>query len=155
MEVKFQINVMSENLQSVLRDFFEGAGVPVPEADAAGVRCFTVNGVTLKLVTNAETPADVDLEAQVGSFAGVADKVTFLEDALKANFFWQGTRGGTLGLGGEGEGENLVLSDRRDADDLCAEGAFAAWLDGFVRTVRDWRQYISDLTPTAGEGVQA
>lgn len=142
---------MTEELERALEAFFKGAGVDVPEADAAGVRTFALSGVELKLVCPPDESACVDCEAYVGSFAEVADKATLMEDALEANFFWEGTRGGTLGLA-EGDGDDLVLSDRRDVDDLTGEGALGAWLSDFVRTVHDWRSYIANLTPAAEDG---
>lgn len=136
---------MDDGFNRVLETFFGAAGVDVPAADETGARHFAVGGVELKLVRDPDEPESVDLEAYVGSIAGVPDRATLMEDALEANFFWEGTRGGTLGFA-EGDGDDLVLSDRRDVDDLAAEGAFGAWLGGFAKTVAEWRRYIANVS---------
>lgn len=132
--------------EQALGGFFEAAGVPMPAADDDGVRCFRLDDVDLKLVCRPDAPEEVSCAAFVGSVAEVADREAFFEDVLKANCFWQGTRGGTLGLDGD-DGDTLMLSDVRDADELADVAEIRDWLAGFVRTVREWRGYIANLEP--------
>jgi len=140
---------MNDEFERALAAFFTAAGADVPAADETGARLFRLGGVELKLVRPPDDPHSVDCEAYVGSIAEVADKATLALDALEANFFWEGTRGGTLGLGSDDD--DLVLSDRRDTDDLLGEGALGAWLAGVVQTVTDWRLNLTQQKRMADE----
>ena len=64
----------------------------------------------------------------------------FAVEALEGNFFWRGTDGAVVSFE---EDENAVyLTDRFDDGAFEDEAAFGDFIDGFVRTLDDWRSRI-------------
>ena len=88
--------------------------------------------------------------ALVGSCGDSPCPVSFAEAALRGNFFWRATDGATLSLN---ESENAIyLTDRFDDTAFEDEGAFGAYIDGFLRMLQDWKARLA--TTISAEEVQ-
>ena len=61
----------------------------------------------------------------------------FAKAAIAGNFFWGGTRGATLSIGPDNA---LYLTERRDADELIADGGLEQCLADFLLSIGDWKE---------------
>ena len=87
--------------------------------------------------------------AKVAGFGAAELPPSVTEAALRGNFFWRGTDGGVLSLNAA---ENAVyLTDRFDEGAFAEDGDFQDYLNGFLRTLHDWRARWSDAMPPSKE----
>lgn len=84
-----------------------------------------------------EPEGEVSVRTKVLDLDGVARPGDFAKSVLGGNFFWSGTRGGTLSVGVDG---GLWLTERRAIDELSDAEGFGQCLDDFAETVLDWRE---------------
>ena len=61
----------------------------------------------------------------------------FAEEALNGNFFWRGTSGAVVSY--EPDGNAVYLTDRFDEGAFADEDALRDFIEGFMRTLGDWR----------------
>ena len=65
---------------------------------------------------------------------------------LEGNFFWRATNGARLSLNSK---ENAIyLTERFDADFISASDEFRRYVDGFMRTLMDWRMRVETFQET-------
>ncbi len=119
--------------------------------------CFVlgIDGETLTFFSPSDASGLVYCRAQVAPLDAETCPAGFAEAMLQGNFFWTGTRGGTLSFS-ESDGA-IYLTDRFDVGTLENEGDFARYAAEFIRTVDDWRvrrsAYIDDALEDAGRGL--
>lgn len=87
--------------------------------------------------TGGEPEGEVNVRTKVLDLDDVARPGDFAKSVLGGNFFWSGTRGGTLSVGVDG---GLWLTERRAIDELSDAEGFGQCLDDFAETVLDWRE---------------
>jgi len=104
----------------------------------------TIGGEDVTVVSGGEG-GELVAVAVIGGYAGVSEKDLLLEDALKANCFWNETRGATLSV--DPETGDLTLADRRDPDAFADGAALTAFLASFAAVARLWREYVANCTP--------
>lgn len=124
-----------ESLKTLARDlcaarFADGGphAFSVALEDGNAVEFFRVGG---------EPEGEVTVRAKVLDLDEVARPGDFAKSVLGGNFFWSGTRGGTLSVGVDG---GLWLTERRAIDELSDAEGFGQCLDDFAETVLDWRE---------------
>ena len=112
-----------------------------PAAFAAGegdVFSLAVDGTTFEFFRAPGDPeGDVYVRARVLSLDDVPRAGDFAKAAIAGNFFWSGTRGATLSVGPDNA---LYLTERRDADELSADGALEQCLADFLLSIGDWKE---------------
>ena len=130
-------------------------GVWSEDAVSSDNLCFVlgIDGETLTFFSPGDASGLVYCRAQVAPLDAETCPPDFAEAMLQGNFFWTGTRGGTLSFS-ESDGA-IYLTDRFDVGTLENEGDFARYVAGFIRTVDDWRvrrsAYIDDALADAGK----
>ena len=95
-------------------------------------------GVKLVFVVPETAPETVYCRAEIGRIDDGADEYACARAMLEGNCFWQGTKGGTLGL----RGKVAYLTDRRDASFFEEEGVLEAYAEDMIDTVLLWRERI-------------
>ncbi len=121
--------------ENLLRELAGRTGGPAAELDAEGLARVTLDGQPLAFLL-AEEAETLAVLAALGELPGRPDRAgpelqtLALEKALKADFLWQGTAGGVLGLGRDGR-FNLAYrlgfpldrpgEEERDYDDTLLE----------------------------------
>jgi hypothetical protein len=94
-------------------------------------------GDTLTFFSPSESPETLYCRAKVAPLVAETCPAGFAEDLLGGNFFWTGTRGGTLSFN---EKDGIIyLTDRLDTGALDGEDALAGYVADFTRTLDDWR----------------
>ncbi len=62
------------------------------------------------------------------------------EALLEGNFFWRATNGARISLNSR---ENAIyLTERFDADFISTTDEFRRYVEGFMRTIQDWRMRV-------------
>jgi len=104
-----------------------------------------VAGDDVVTVAFGDDTGELVCHATVGSFANVSEKGLFLEDALKANCFWNETNGATLSV--EPETDDLVLAEHRAVAFVDSAAGLEFFFSQFFGTLRKWKRYIADCSP--------
>jgi len=129
------VRELTERLERLAEEMDGGWSVEVHD-DCARV---LVNGAyALCFVMGDDPSSGIYVRAEVADVSDLLEDAYFLEDVLKANFFWEETEGATLSLS---EGR-LFLADRRDAVFFEEPEALAEFVDGFVELIFHWRDRL-------------
>lgn len=135
-----------------LREYFKTMAARQPEGvmtPLAGGWRIVVNDNEVTVVLGGDD-GEMVCYATVGSFANVSEQDVFLEDALKANCFWDQTYGATLSV--DPESGELVLADRREPDFVDGDEGLEAFFTQFIATLHGWKRYLANCSP---DGVPA
>lgn len=125
-------------LQDLIGAFGRTLGMPALALDADGFCRLTFDG-TLEVNFQADEGGRLMLYSPVGAVAeGRRDEV--FEAMLRANLFWQGTRGGTLSV--EGDPPRAVLVVLCDWQSLAAP-QLAEGVQRFVEAAEDWAGLVA------------
>ena len=106
-----------------------------PEGD--GAFALALDGIVLHFVSASGDPAAAIVRAKILDLADVPRAGDFAKAVLAGNFFWSGTRGATLSIGGDNA---LYATERRPLDELANADGLAQCLDDFSATIADWQE---------------
>jgi len=84
-----------------------------------------------------EPEGDVFIRAKILSIDELQRAGDFAKAALTGNYFWDGTRGATISLGGD---DAFYLTERRSIDEIADEESLEQCLNDFTSTLGDWRE---------------
>ena len=127
---------MTNELQNLAEMAKATWGDDAVSADDFGFALETDEG-TLTFFSPAESSETLYCRAKVAPLDAETCPAGLAEDLLGGNFFWTGTRGGTLSFNRK-DGV-LYLTDRLDTGALDGGDALAAYVADFTRTLDDWR----------------
>jgi len=89
-----------------------------------------------------ETDSDtVVCFAPIAYFANADGKEALLARMLKANFFWQDTKGFTIAM--EPETERLIIQDKQKPSYFADYDMLAAYIDNAMTLVQKWRTTLA------------
>lgn len=133
-----------ERAASVIAELAELIGLPGLALDEQGYCCLTFDQSIVVNVEHDPDSGDLLLYSWLGRPG--RDREAVLADLLEANFFWQGTGGGTLSL--ERATGGVVLLDRVALAGL-EISVFQRRLTGFVDRAEAWQRRLADGAGTS------
>ena len=95
----------------------------------------------------ADDVANLVLMTTIGDLAD-GDRKPMFREALKANLYWRGTEGATIGLGPEG---HLTLHVEVPVEPDLEPTILREAIESLVITAEAWRRYLDDHQPEASE----
>lgn len=123
----------------------ESGGVE-PSLSPDGAVCIETGGVELTFVVPETDPGTVFCRAAVGTLSGLdADGASLA--LLSDNHLWQATNGATLSL----RGDDVFLTDRRDAVYFASAEVLVGYCADFASTVRLVRERLETFRPDGRE----
>jgi len=101
------------------------------------VVCLDFDGATLSFIVREEGDCFLLCRAFVTALTRMKDPGAFCQQALEANFFWRGTRGGCLSVNADATA--MYLTERVPAEEVAGENQLFVYVQNFTRTLVDWR----------------
>lgn len=125
----------------LIREFGQTVGLPDLEPDEEGYCCLEFDGHIVNVEFNAPTE-EVFLYAQIASLPETGREALY-EALLEGNFFYRGTKGGTLGVDSASAAVVFVL---KVAVAGMERSAFETVMEDFVNLTIGWKQKTAALS---------